>query len=398
MRAMSLLTAVLVLVAGCTQVDENPKFNPQAEMPSWTYDAPFYYRPSDDLPTLETVGEGIGVYYTHEQSFFIPHPGNCQLNGVPRIGVWFSTDQGNTWQKAGYYGVEQTHFSFLAEHDGTYWIRFVGPGQGVAECPPGVPHRIYVVDRQPPTIVLSVSPSPWENEKEKIARVYSVGQNVTLYWGVSDANLDPNTISMSICFADFPQNVIWSKLPETLKDSDSLTIEIPPEAVRDGGLRFRLEAKDKAGNIGVGMTDVLHASSEAAQPAAPAAQPAPSPFERTTGAGPQQRPGWPSRGQVLVAGTAQELAWLPPTAGEYGDLELQFSSNDGRTWQSVATGLKPGQTVTWTVPQAAGDACRLRIIAITQTATGGKSEVTLAMTELFTVAGEPGAPTAPAVP
>jgi hypothetical protein len=408
MRAIGWIIAVLVLLAGCTQVDENPKFNPSAELPSWAYDAPLYYQPSQDLEAQETVGDGIGVYYTRDQAFFIRHPGGCQINGVPRVGVYYSTDMGETWNKAGYFGVEQTHFNFLAKDDGRYWVRFVGPGQGVVECPPGVPHRIYVVDRKSPAIVLSVLPSPWENERRGIPRVYEVGQNVTLSWGVSDANLDPNSIRMGICFAEFPYNVVWSGLPEALTPSDSIAAELPPEAAQHGGIRFRLEARDKCGNIGLAVTDVLHVAVGEGKPTPPATQPSITlELPPTPTTGPATRPvppppvaeerlGWPTANQRLQRGGPQELRWLPEGAANYPKLELQFSSNDGLMWQTVATGLKSGQAVTWTVPDVTSKTCRLRIVGITEPTDGAKVEVTLAMTQQFIVDNSP--TTAPAHP
>ncbi len=396
MRAISWIIAVPVLLAGCTQIDENPKFNPPAELPSWAYDAPFYYQPPQDLPALETVGEGIGVYYSRDQSFFIRHPGGCQLNGVPRVGVYYSTDMGKTWNKGGYFGVEQTHFNFLAKEDGRYWVRFVGPGQGVTECPPGQPHRVYVVDRQAPAIVLSVDPSPWEDERRGIPHVYRVGQNVRLFWGVSDANLDPSSIRMGICFAEFPHNVVWSALPEALAVSDSITVELPPEAVLHGGIRFRVEARDKCGNVGLTVTEVLRVAGKEAELAMPTTQPMAAlelPPEPTEGpaTAPAHRPGWPTANQRLQRGSPQELRWLPEAAASYTKLELQFSANDGLMWQTVATGLVPGQPVAWTVPDVTSNTCRLRIVGVTEPTDGEKVEVTLAMTEQFVVNAEPAA-------
>ncbi len=423
MRAIVWIIAVLLLLAGCTQVDENPKFNPSAELPSWVYDAPFYYQPSQDLPAVETIGDGIGVYYTGEKTFFVRHPGGYQIDGVPRVGVYYSTDQGQTWLKAGYFGVEQTYFNFLAKEEGSYWVRFVGPGQGLAECPPGVPHRIYVVDRTRPTAVLSITPPIWEDEKNRIPHVYQVGQNIRLDWGVSDRNLDPNTIKLGICFADFPHNVVWSTLPDTMTESGSIMVELPPEAAQHGGIRFRLEARDKAGNIGVALTEPLRvrgAGAAATQPAGPPStqphvvappqapvppqapppppRPAvlpPGPFERAKG--PESRPGWPKTDQHLKKETPQQLNWLPPAAASYRELELQFSTDDGLTWQMVAKGLKVGQPVAWTVPDVIGRTCRLRVAAIVPATGGmGRVEITLAMTQRFTV--ENGAATAPTGP
>jgi hypothetical protein len=451
MRAIVWIIAVLLLLAGCTQVDENPKFNPSAELPSWVYDAPFYYQPPEDLPAAETIGDGIGVYYTGEKAFFIRHPGGCQIDGVPRVGVYYSTDQGRTWLKAGYFGVEQTHFNFLAKEEGSYWVRFVGPGQGIAECPPGVPHQIYVVDRTGPIAVLSITPSPWEDEKKTIPHVYQVGQNIRLDWVVSDRNLDPNSLKLGICFAEFPYNVVWSTLPDSMKESGNVIVELPPEAAQYGGIRFRLEARDKASNIGVTLTEPLRVRSGVVappppappatqpqatqplaptQPQAPAPPPAaapppiaapppvaapppappppappppaprpavlpPGPFERIKG--PEPRPGWPKIDQRIKKGTSQQLDWLPPAAANYREMELQFSSNDGVTWQAVAKGLKVGQAVAWTVPDVTSNACRLRVAAIVPVTGGtGRMEITLAMTQRFIVENEVAtAPTGP---
>ncbi|MGA2266382.1 MAG: hypothetical protein ABSH10_08140 [Phycisphaerae bacterium] len=414
MRVILWLVAVLAVFAGCMQTDENTKFNPPKELPPWAYDAPLYYQPAEDLPQQETIGNGIGVYYTRGKSFFIRHPSNCQVSGVPRVAVYYSLDQGQDWSKAGYYGVEQTHFNFLAKEEGAYWIRFVGPGQGSAECPPGQPQRIYVVDRTPPAIVLSITPSAWDDEKNQVPHLYDVGQTVRLDWGVSDRHLDPNSIKMGICFAEFPYNVVWSVLPETMKESGSLTVELPPQAAQHGGIRFRLEARDKAGNIGLAMTDVLHIRSAApattrpapppptgvprarlilppqTQPSAPPPQPppavlAPGRFERGAMVT-ADRPGWPKFEQILSKSSRQELGWLPPAAANYRDMELQFSADDGQSWQTVAKGLKPGQPVAWTVPDVTGATCRLRVVALVP-ASGGTAgtEITLAMTQRFTV-------------
>ena len=77
-------------------------------------------------------------------------------------------------------------------------------------------------------------------------------------------------------------------------------------------------------------------------------------------------------------------------------MELQFSSNDGLMWQTVAAGLKPGQPVAWTVPSVNSKTCRLRIVGVTQPTDGEKVEVTLAMTQQFVVNGL--APAPPAAP
>lgn len=356
---LSLLT-VLLVVAGCTQPDTNPDWNPSRDLPPWAYDAPFYYRPSEDLEPVETIGEGIPVYYVRDDYFFIRHPGGYQVNGTPRVAVWCSVDAGETWNKAGYYGVEQSHFLLRARDDAPHWIRFVGPGQGVTEIPPGMPHRIYVADRDPPRIAVEVRPSPWTDEEKKVPRVYEVGEVVHLRWAVRDEHLTEPGVELGTCFAEFPMNTVWNSFPEDLPPTGTMDIELPAEAVRDGGLRFRIRAVDKAGNVGIGLTDTLHIEGEEGVRITRTPVGSDDPviqFANTPG----EKPGWPTAGEMIRGGVSRYLRWLPPDAADYGEIEMEFSANNGQTWRTVATGLKPSALVKWRVPPVTTQGGRLRI-------------------------------------
>ena len=363
-----LLTAVLL--CGCTQVDENPEWNPKANYPPWAYDAPFYYRPTEDLEVAEMVEADTGpipVYYARTEYFFIKHPGGCQVTGEQRIAVWASADQGETWQRAGYYGVEQTHFLLRAEVDGEYWIRFVGPGQGITEVPPGVPHRIYVVDRKAPSIAVTVDPPPYtvDDEGNQIPQTYKVGQTVTLHWTVAEGNLAVKSVRLGTCFAAFPHNLVWSRFPAPLATNDQQEVEIPPEAVGDGGLRFRVEAIDKAGNVGMGLTEVLHIEGEKIAAGGPSRVAATELLKQSEGT-PSDRQGWPSRGILWRGGTGRILTWVPKTVTDYKAARLEFSANDGRSWRVVASGLQPNKPVRWRLPTVVSKLCRLRVVGLTE--------------------------------
>jgi len=382
LRGMRWLVLAAAFAAGCTQVDENPAWNPQVDYPDWTYDAPFYYRPTEDLQVAETIGQGIPVYYSRNDSFFIRHPGGCQVNGEPRVVVWSSSHQGKDWTKAGCFGVEQSHFLFKADADGPQWVRFVGPGQGISQVPPGMPHRIYVVDTKMPEIALTITPGPWTDEENKVPYVYRVGETVTLHWAVRDANLAAGTIKLGTCFAKFPHNLVWSQFPKPMPPTGSIKkVEIPPEAVRDGGMRFRMEAADRAGNVGMAMTEVLQIAGQA-PPTQPIARPAAEGdlVHQTDGTEPS-RPGWPMPGSLLRGGTSCVLNWIPDLASKYETIELQFTADNGRSWRTVATGLTPGWGVKWTVPSVSSKNCRLRLVALVKT----DEKVMLAMTQEFTV-------------
>jgi len=380
MRTIKLLLLLAAITAGCTQEDTNPHWNPRADLPSWTYDAPFYYRPSEDLKVIETVGQGIPVYYPRTKYFFIKHPGDCQVNGVPRVAVWASPENGTDWERAGFYGVEQSDFLFLAEREGTYWIRFVGPGQGVSKVPPGMPHRIYIADRTPPNVTVTVTPGPWEDDRQEKPHIYKVGDTVRLDWVVSDANLDEKRIKLGTCFAKFPQNVVWDSYPEALSPVGSLEAEIPAEAAEDGGLRFRIEARDKAGNVGMGLTEVLQIAGQVGTKLEVTAAGPDDPIQQFQGTDTRQ-PGWPTATALLRGGSERVLKWMPEKAKDYTDLALEFSANNAQTWRVVASDLAPGKPVKWTVPRATSLNCRLRITAADKSG----RRIMLAMTQQFVV-------------
>jgi len=257
MRSSLLLILLAATVLGCTQRDTNIQWDPKAKYPAWTYDKPFYYRPTEELAAAETIGSDIPVFYTNRGHFFVRHPGGYQLSGVPRVGLYYSTDDGAKWARTGYFGVEQTHFLFTAEADGRYWIRFLGPGQGVTKSPPGVPHRIYVVDRRPPEISIYISPAPWTDTGRQTRRVYRPGQEIEIQWTVSDPDLEAGSVRLATSFGEFPHNVTWRELGWAMGSSGSRKVAISPEAAGRGGMRLRVEATDKAGNVGLAVSPTL---------------------------------------------------------------------------------------------------------------------------------------------
>jgi len=290
-------TALLLcgILMSCTASDDNPEWE-GGSIPQCFYDQPIYYQPTQDIQPAEKVGNNIPVYYVRNEQFFIKHPDGRQDDVVPRTAVYASADGGSRWGKNGYYGIEQGYFLYQAEGDGRYWIRFVGPGFAPTEVPPFQPHKIYIVDTQPPAVTLAVSPGPWEDEEKKIPHIYRVGDDITLHWAVEDPYMNAESVRMSTCFAQFPHNLVWSRFGQTLPRVGTMKVTIPPEAADQAGLRFRVEAKDKAGNIGIGMTPVLLVSSmprgEASSPAV-ASSPGVRPVRTPRPAQPQPAPASP---------------------------------------------------------------------------------------------------------
>ena len=387
-RNVAWLCIAAATVAGCQQVDENPHWNPMADYPPWTYDAPFYYRPSAEAQPYESVGKGIDVYYSRSDYFFARHPGGCQLTGSPRVAVWFSTDEGKNWETAGHFGVEQTHFLFQAEKDARHWVRFVGPGQeNTAKGPVPLPHRIYVVDRKAPEIAIAVKPAPWKDEEKKVPYIYTTGEDISIGWAVRDVNLKPKSIKLESCIGKVPFQLAWGRFRGALPPTGRRVVKVPPEAARDGAIRFRIEAEDKAGNVAAVMTTALQVKGSDK----PIAQPVTRPAGGFTADEPYKpaRPGWPEAGSLLRCGSKIELAWMPEAAKDYKNIVLQLTTNDKLTWKTVAKDLKPGTPATWTVPKGASRFCRVRLIA----ADSDGQMILLAQSGLFRISTEGEQPT-----
>lgn len=388
MRATIALTVTVAVLAGCQLSDENPNWAPKQDYPSWAYDAPFYYKPSEDLSVSESVGEGIPVYYSDNRSFFVRHASGSTLTGAPRMALWYSDDSGRLWQRAGYFGVEQTHFLFQADKDGQFWVRFVGPERDIVQAPPGQPHRIYVVDTAGPQIELFVDPPPYEEDEHgnRVSHIYAVGETVIVRWRVRDANLEKDSIRLATTFASFPDNVTWSRFPVELLPVGTIRAPIPPEAAgpeqRTGGLRFRMEARDKAGNLTFAFTDVLRVAG-GGRPVEPVTTRPTTPWEQIVQeqGTPSKKRGWPDLGSIIRGGTSRTLAWLPDDVAKHENVVLEFSANNGRSWRTVAENLQVDKSVKWTVPQVNSKLCRLRVLAIE----GPMEKIMLAQTQFFTV-------------
>ncbi len=368
MRRTLAWTLAVLVAAGCQVGDDNLNWDPDQDYPSWAYDAPFYYRPSEELPVAETIGNGIPVFFSRHRLFFVKHPTGYQVPSVPRVAVWYSLDQGQNWSRAGFYGAEQTHFGFLAEADGTHWVRLIGPGQPGMKTSPGKPDRVYIVDTVPPYVQLTLDPPVMERDEEGNVtgpHLYSVGDQVTVGWRVSDRTLDADSLKMATTFGRYPESIVWQPFPLKLKPEGQLTVPVPADASKPGGgvMRFRIEARDRAGNISYTFSDVLQV--QGAGEAGPAPRPKPpTPLIAQEHGEPGERPGWPDRGALIRGGTDRVLNWMPKIGAKYDGIVLQFSANNGRSWRTVAENLQPGKPVTWAVPEVNSNICRLRIVGL----------------------------------
>jgi len=241
------IAAVLAVAAvswiGCDSASKWP--DPAEQLPGWLYDAPFYAmpQPENDPQALDGGLDGqIPHYYIREPVIPIKRPDTSPAGKTPRLAVFWSNDHGQVWHKAGYFGLDSAYFSFVAPGEGTYGIRFVGPGiEPTRLKDSAAPHRVYHVDTTPPSVIVQVYPAK---------DFYLPGEAVTLVWSVTDANIDRDG-KVAIYLISPPAKVIPMPAPFPLNGSVGIIV---PDLAQDGGVRYGVEAVDKAGNIGRGFS------------------------------------------------------------------------------------------------------------------------------------------------
>ncbi|MFH1417526.1 MAG: hypothetical protein ABII12_04470 [Planctomycetota bacterium] len=228
--------------------DRDAEFDPPNLYPEWAYDSEHYMRPAEDLQPEPRVKRDDPLhYFTNERVVMIRQPSGYTPENTPRVAVWWTDNNGFHWQKAGYFGRQQTHFPFEAEDDGDYGVRFVGPGQPSAEQVSAYPERVYHIDTTPPEVEVWIEPEQsW----------YHVGQTITIAWRAEDYHLTeyPVCIGMLMDFSAERRELV--ELQRDLADEGSITYEIRSDAL-DHEVRFRVDALDRAGNLGIAVSHAL---------------------------------------------------------------------------------------------------------------------------------------------
>ncbi len=300
---LSGLIATAVLVTGCPG-ERVEQFEDHAS-PAWTYDQPFYYQPLDGPAALADFGGPAPELFTAKRLLAIPRPRVNDPRKIPRTAIWLSRDAGRTWDKIGYFGLQQEVFNWPVDADGDYGVRFAGPGIPPADCKPPKPHMVMHVDTTPPEVLVYVFPN-----KE----IYEPGDELTVEWMVRDANLKPDTTHFGVCFDIERAELAWSALGEVHPSAGSVRLMVPDEAIGKI-LMVRVTAQDLAGNVGQGFSCSVPVVFNP-MPAVPAASPTglETPQDGETATQPAE-----SGIEVLMSpGGPQIITTMPD---EYPDLE-----------------------------------------------------------------------------
>ena len=292
--ASAAAVALALALVGCQQNRCDRQANlppdPGETLPEWAFDAPHYFRPPPDLvpqPVGDSRTDLPGHYYVNRRVFMVDRPTlEVPSNREPRVAVWWTSTNGKLWAKAGHFGLGQTHFAFVGGDDGDYGLRFLGPGIEESLQEQTVPHRVYHLDTAIPRVQVSVAGG---------GRVVDPGAAIEVAWEVADQNLDPASVRLAVCFVpenpDEPQIPsptqgtgpgpamvpaagavgdeprLWQPIPGAKDAVGSVEHVVPATPGRS--IQFQVRTRDKAGNVGVGYSPVLHISGQSAANASP---------------------------------------------------------------------------------------------------------------------------------
>jgi hypothetical protein len=191
-------------------------------------------------PTVAPAQEAVSdVIYSRFQHFRIPFQAGPGEQRLKQLQLFFSTDQGRTWQQGAIAPPEQHHFRFISERDGLYWFTVQTLDQEGHYYPPSLenaqPSLKVIVDTQPPIVTLQALPPR--------------GNQFGVAWEIRDDNLDtslPDALKLEYRGAG---GATWLSIPRNAGASQAYWT---PET--GGIVEVRLRARDRAGNWGEALT------------------------------------------------------------------------------------------------------------------------------------------------
>jgi hypothetical protein len=222
---------------------ETPALTDKAT-PEWSYDQPFYIRPADGVDPIKEFNSKVPEYYTSKRLLQIPRPDVSDTRKAPRTAIWVTKDNGMSWKRIGYFGLQQVYYPYEVMTDGTYGIRFIGPGIPPADCKPPKPHMIFYVDTVPPEVTVFISPDQ---------ECYYPGQMVHIEWKIADQNLSDEPIQVSVCMDSKAKDLCWAPLNQSYYAEGQADMVVPDDAI-DKTLLIRVDVYDRAKNLGQGYS------------------------------------------------------------------------------------------------------------------------------------------------
>ncbi|MER3416274.1 MAG: hypothetical protein C4297_08710 [Gemmataceae bacterium] len=165
-------------------------------------------------------------------------------SGVSSVELWYTLD-GRTWQRYGEDADKTSPFSMEVNGEGIFGLTLVvRSGVGLGGRPPqlGDPPQLWVeVDLTKPMVQI-FPPEPGRG---------SEAGRLTITWHATDKNLAPQPIALF--WAEKPEGP-WNEIAKGLENTGRYIWQVPPPPACPCKFYVKVEAVDRAGNVGVAQT------------------------------------------------------------------------------------------------------------------------------------------------
>lgn len=178
--------------------------------------------------------------------------------------------------------------------------------------------------------------------------ILKAGDSLNISWTATDLYLGDTPIK-----AEYSSNsgTSWTVLSSTIANTGNYSWTLPNQ--NSNNFVVRLSATDLAGNTTARTANI---SIDAAAPVVD--------LQNLTG------------GQLIRGGQTYNILWSPATDSNLATnpISLDYSTNAGITWISIASNIGNSGTYAWSVPSVTGNQYRLRVSAVDQVGHLGRSE------------------------
>ena len=170
--------------------------------------------------------------------------------GLSTARLWVSQDDGTSWAEAPFITDPFTSVAWKATSDGKYRLAIVAADQsGNSTAIPkgkGEDQFVLTVDTTAPAIQLSSANAIVEADKAVgNRRAFKPGDRVAVPFAIKDANLAPNSVTVSL---QTDPTKPWTDLGKGLPTDSAFRFVIPATGTK--AARIRVTAVDLAGNVG----------------------------------------------------------------------------------------------------------------------------------------------------
>lgn len=252
---------------------------------------------------------------------------------IDHVSLEFTSNGGFNWNTISANEANDGSFSWTVPDapSTNCWIRATAydtTGQSALDVTDG-PFEIKKVDSVKPTIYVN-SPNGGE--------VWTVGSTQQIRWTATD-NVGVTGIDLAY---SINAGACWIGIASGEPSSGVYSWMIPNTA--SAPCLVRVTASDAAGNS---ASDTSDATFEIRQPQVL----------------PTVTLSVPDGGEIWDVGTSQAIRWTTTSATGIDSIDLEYSCDNGITWQTIATNEADDTSYTWQIPNAPSTVCLVRVHA-----------------------------------